>query len=198
MVWGNGRRSMQLIDTAIARVSAFRQRLASQATFIRFALVGGTGYLVYQSVLFLMYDSPLFWFLPAKDTSAVIIFIEHGDVRLLITTLVATALALVIVFTGHNLWTFRARGSVRKPVWMRFGQFLVTNLVAALGIVTVTVNVLTVQFDMYHFFALPIGASLGAIWDWLWYSQVIWRTKQQRSGGVTGDHVAQPRRWHRP
>ncbi len=159
---------------------ALRQLLASRATIIRFALVGGSGYLLYQGVLFLMYDSPLFWFMPAKDTSADIIFFEHADVRFLITTLVATSLSLVVVFTGHNLWTFRDTDSVRKPLWMRFGQFVATASVAAFGIMTVTVNVLTVQFDMYHFVALPIGASLGAIWDWLWYSQFIWRRGKKR------------------
>jgi putative flippase GtrA len=159
---------------------ALRQRLASHIALIRFALVGGSGYLVYQAVLFLMYDSPLFWFLPAKDTSTDIIFFEHGDVRFLIATLVATSLTLVVVFTGHNLWTFRDRGSVRKPLWMRFGQFVAMASVAAFGIVTVTVNVLTVQFDMYHFMALPIGVSLGGIWDWLWYSRFVWRRAKKR------------------
>jgi putative flippase GtrA len=158
---------------------ALRQQLASHIALVRFALVGGSGYLLYQGVLFLMYDSPLFWFLPAKDTSAVIIFFEHGDVRLLITTLVATSLTLVVVFTGHNLWTFRDRDSVRKPLWMRFGQFVATVSIGA-GIVIATVNVLAVRFDMYHFVALPIGAALAGTWDWLWYSRFVWRRGKKR------------------
>ena len=158
---------------------ALLQQATSNIALIRFALVGGSGYLLYQAVLFLVYDSPLIWFLPAKDTSARIVFFEHADVRLLITTLVASVLSLVAVFTGHNLWTFRARVSVSKPLWLRFGQFLATAFMA-LVIITVTVNVLTVQFDVYHFFALPIGVALGGIWDWLWYSRFVWRrvTKQ--------------------
>ncbi len=151
------------------------QRLSSRTTFIRFVLVGGTGYVVYQSVLFLMYDSPLIWFLPAKNTSADILAFEHGDLRFLITTLVATSLALVGVFTGHNLWTFGAKLSDRKPLWLRFGQFVAFASVAAFGIVTPTVNVLTVQFGLYHFLALPVGVALGAVWDWLWYSRFVWR-----------------------
>jgi putative flippase GtrA len=138
-------------------------------------MVGGTAYVVYQSVLFLMYDSTLFWFLPAKNTSADVILFEHGDLRFLISTLVANTLALIGVFTGHNLWTFRAKHSVRKPLWLRFGQFVAFASIAAFGIVTPTVNVLTVQFDMRHFFALPIGIALGGVWDWLWYSRFIWR-----------------------
>ena len=161
---------------------ALRQQVASHAAIIRFALVGGTGYLVYQAVLFLVYDSPLIWFLPAKDTSTVILFLEHGDVRLLIATLAATPLTLVTVFTGHNLWTFRDRDSVRKPLWVRFGQFVAIAFVAAFVIVTGTVNFLALRFNIYHLFALPVGISLAAVWDWLWYTQVIWRrAKKQRS-----------------
>ena len=161
-------------DASRLSLGALWRRL-SQRTIVRFALVGGTGYVVYQAVLFLVYDSPLFSFLPAKETSATIVFFEHGDVRFLITTLVATAVALIGVFTGHNLWTFHERDRVRKPLWLRFAQFVAAALVAALGILTVTVNVLTVQFNFYHFFALPIAVSLAAIWDWLWNSLFIWR-----------------------
>ena len=161
---------------------ALRQRLASHIALVRFALVGGSGYVLYQAILFLVYDSALFWFLPAKDTSVWIVFFEHADVRFLITTLMASALSLVFVFTGHNLWTFRDRGSVRKPLWMRFGQFAATVVVAS-GIVLVTVNVLTVQFDMYHFLALPVGVVFGGIWDWLWYSRFIWRRAKKTDVG---------------
>ena len=161
-----------------------RQQLTSHIALIRFGLVGGSGYLLYQGVLFLMYDSPLLWFLPAKDTSALILFFEHGDVRLLITTLVATPVALVAVFTGHNLWTFSTRGADRKPLWVRFGQFIAVAFVAAFVIVTGMVNFLTLQFGMQHFVALPIAVSLGAVWDWLWYSRFIWRRAKKKHPGA--------------
>jgi putative flippase GtrA len=161
---------------------ALRRRLSSHIALVRFVLVGGSGYVLYQAILFLVYDSALFWFLPAKDTSVGIVFFEHADVRFLITTLLASALSLVFVFTGHNLWTFRDRDSVRKPLWMRFGQFLTTVVVAS-GIILVTVNVLTVQFDLYHFLALPVGVALGGVWDWLWYSRFVWRRAKKTDAG---------------
>lgn len=147
---------------------------------LRFALVGGSGYLVYQAILFAMYDSSLFRFLPAKDTGATIVFFTHGDVRLLITTLIATAVVLVWVFTGHNFWTFRDRNLVHKPVWLRFGQFVPTALTAS-AIVAVTVNVVVLQFDTYHFVALPIGIALAGVWDLLWYTRLIWRRDRKLS-----------------
>ena len=84
-------------------------RIRTHRTLLRFALVGGSGYLVYQAILFVIYDSSLFWFLPSKGSKATIVFFTHGDVRLLITTLLATAVVLFWVFTGHNLWTFGDR-----------------------------------------------------------------------------------------
>ena len=185
MAWGDSSNTRESAARPVSRDSPLRLgvlwRRLSQITIVRFGMVGGTGYLIYQAVLFLVYDAPLIRFLPAKGTSATILFFEHGDVRLLITTLVATALALVAVFTGHNLWTFRDRDRVDKPVWLRFVQYVAAALVAALGIVTVTVNVLIVQFDVYHFIALPIAVSLAGIWDWLWYSQSIWRRARHRA-----------------
>ena len=154
-------------------VEFVKQQLATHLALVRFVLVGGTGYLLYQSILFLVYDSQLVRILPAKDTSADLLIFEHGDARLLIATVVASALTIIVVFTGHNFWTFRG-ASVGKPLWLRFGQFVPTVSVGAV-IVIVTVNVLAVQFDMHHLVALPIGVLFAGTWDWLWYSRIIWR-----------------------
>ncbi len=165
----------QLLRGELSIRQLIQEQLASPATIVRWAVVGAVGYVVYQGLLFLVYDSPLFPFLADKDTSVSLVLFEHGDSRFLIATLVATAFGLVSIFTGHNLWTFRDRQPVRKHVMLRFAQFVATALISALGIVAVTVNVLTVQFNFYHFLALPIAVGLGAIWDWLWYSQFVWR-----------------------
>ncbi len=151
-----------------------RLQAESHSAFVRFALVGGSGFLLYQAVLFLVYDIGLIWFLPAKNTGADIVFVDHGDVRFLLASLVATPVTLVGVFTGHNLWTFRNRAAVHRPLWMRFVQFVATASIGAV-IITVTVNVLTVQYGLYHFVALPIGVALAGVWDWIWYSRFIWR-----------------------
>ncbi len=157
---------------------ALRRQLESKSTFIRWALVGGSAYLLYQALLFLMYDFKVFWFLPAKDTSADIIFFEHTDVRFLIATLVSSTLSTVAHFAVHDLWTFRDRASVRKPVWMRFWQFVATVSIAVV-LVAVMLNVLTVRFGIYHFVALPISVSLASIWNWLWSSRYVWRSAKR-------------------
>lgn len=155
------------------------QRLAAHTTAVKFLIVGGTGYVVYQSVLFLAYDSPLLPFLPDKDVSARMVFFDHGDVRLLIATLVAMEFGVTTAFVGHHLWTFRDRGA-HKPVLLRYGQFHANQLISALGILTVTVNVLTVQFDFYHFVAVPIGMAMAGTWNWTFDTQLIWRRAKRR------------------
>ena len=160
-------------------LEALWQRLAAHATIVKFLIVGGTGFLVYQSILFAVYDWALFPFLPDKDVSARIVFFDHGDIRLLIGTLVAMEFGVTTAFIGHNLWTFRDRG-VHKPVLLRYGQFHANQLISALGILTVTVNVLTVQFGFYHFIAAPIGMAMAGTWNWLFDSQVIWRRAKRR------------------
>ena len=159
-------------------LEALRHRLAAHTTIVKFLIVGGTAFVLYQSVLFLVYDSPLFPFLPDKDVSARIIFFDHGDVRLLIATLVATEVGIVAGFTGHNRWTFRMRG--HKPLLRRFGQYHANQLIGTLAILTGIVNLLTVQFGFYHFVAAPIGMVAMGAWNWTLDSQFIWRRAKRR------------------
>ena len=153
----------------------FLQTLRAKPTLVKFVLVGGTGYFVYQLLLFATYDWSLLWFLPEKGVSARVIFFDHGDVRLLFSTLVAAEISIVFVFGGHDLWTFRDRVQAHRPLMHRFGVFQANQLISALGILTVIVNVLTVRFGFYHFMAAPFGVAAAASWNWLWDTQVIWR-----------------------
>ena len=155
--------------------------VAANATIIKFLLVGTIGYVIYQFVVAVMYDTPAFWFLPEKGQSVWLLLFDHGDSRFLISTLVATELSIMGVFTGHTHWTFRNRESVTKPLWMRIGQFNAKALVSTLGILTVTVNVLTVQLDIVHYFAVPVGVFLAFFWNWTWDTQIVWRRARHRS-----------------
>lgn len=39
----------------------------------------------------------------------------------------------------------------------------------------ILVNVLTVQFGLYHFIAMPLGVLTAFAWNRLWDAQYIWR-----------------------
>lgn len=164
-------------------LEALSRRLASHRTLLKFLIVGSVGYVVYQSALFGVYDLGLLPLLPDKDVSASILLFDHGDVRFLIATLVAMELGITAGFTGHHLWTFRDRGA-HKPLLLRFGQFHANQLISALGILTVTVNVLTVQFGLYHFLAVPVGVALAGAWNWTWDTQLIWRRAKRPSASL--------------
>ena len=171
--------TVQRQEAAPSLMKALLDKLASHKTIVKFLVVGAIGYLVYQTTLFLVYDVGVLSFLPGKDVSGSIILFSHGDVRFLIATLVAMEFGIAAGFTGHHLWTFRDRGA-HKPLLLRFGQFHANQLISALGILTVTVNVLTVQVGLYYFLAVPIGVALAGAWNWTWDSQFIWRRAQRR------------------
>jgi putative flippase GtrA len=156
-------------------IDALRERVAGLHTLRRFVLVGGTGYVIYQAVLFLMYDLGLVPGLPAKDTSLDLGLFTHDDLRLLITTLVAAELSIVGAFAGHNNWTFRDRSVVPSPSWLRFLKYNAKAVVSTMLIVTGVVNLATVGFGLHHVIAVPLGVGSAFLWNWMWDAQYIWR-----------------------
>ena len=154
---------------------ALRAKLRQHSTLLRFVATGVSGYITYQLVFLLMYESPLVWFLPAKGDDISLLAFSHGDARLLITTLVAAELSIVGVFAGHHFWTFRDRATADKPVWLRFLQFNAKASVSSLGIITLVVNLLTLQVGATPYLAIPAGVAVAFLWNWTWDSRFIWR-----------------------
>jgi putative flippase GtrA len=163
----------------VARLTAIWEFLLRQrrthATLLKFTLVGMVGYLLYTGALFLVYDSGLLPFLPDKNTSVRLGLFTHSDVRLLIGTLAAAQVSITGGFFARDLWVFRGSPVVRKPGWRRFLEFQAKSLVSTLGILTVTVNVLTEGLGLAHYVSTPIGISIAFVWNWLWESRFIWR-----------------------
>ena len=155
--------------------SGVLERLSGLHTLRRFVVIGATGYLIYQAVLFLMYDLSLLPFLPAKETSASLVLFTHSDLRLLITTLVAAEASIVGAFIGNNQWTFRDRDLAYSPVWLRFLKYNLKATVSTMVIVTGVVNVLTLGLGLYHVIAVPVGVLAGFTWNWIWDAQYIWQ-----------------------
>lgn len=148
------------------------QRLPVSATFIKFLIVGGVGYLVNQFTLFLLYDSPLSSILPAKGTDFDLIFFTHPDIRLLIASAIAVEASIVSNFFWHERWTFHDRDR-RASLLIRFGTFNFTSIGSPL-ISVATVNILVPNFGVNPYIANTIGIGLGTAWNWTWNSMVIW------------------------
>ncbi|TET18123.1 MAG: GtrA family protein [Dehalococcoidia bacterium] len=158
------------------------QRLPVSTTFVKFLVVGGFGYLVNQSTLFLLYDSPVAALLPAKGSALDFILFTHSDVRLLIASAVAVELSIISNFFWHERWTFRDRErSTSLPI--RFLTFNSASIGSPLISFT-TVNVLTPLFGINPYIANTIGICLGTAWNWTWTSMVIWPRAQDAGAGT--------------
>ena len=159
-----------------AEASIFR-RLRLSSTLVKFLVVGGIGYLINQSALFLLYDTSLFWFLPAKDTAAGFLLFTHPDLRLLLSSILAVEVAIIFQFNSHERWTFRGR--VRQG-WVLF-RFLKFNLASAGSpiIIVVTINTLTPLFGLSPYLSNTIGILFGVTWNWTINNLVIWPQRQE-------------------
>jgi dolichol-phosphate mannosyltransferase len=162
----------QVDDGFMGAASALAHRLRLPTTLIKFVMVGGLAFVVYQLFLYLLYDSPVFWFLPDKDTDANLIFFTHPDVRLLISSIVAVELAIVMQFNSHERWTFRHRP---RDGWiaLRFVKFNMSSIVSPV-IIVVTTNVLTLTLDVSPYISSIVGVAIGFMWNWTMTSLVIW------------------------
>ncbi len=166
--------------TAAARLA---HRLHLPTTFVKFVIVGGVGFVIFQFFLFLIYDAPVFWFLPSQDTSMDLGLFTLSDIRLLIASIVAVEIAIICQFNLHDRWTFRWRP---RDGWIgqRFIKFQISSIMSPI-IVVVTVNALTPALrnaagdesfigTLAPYISSAIGVLLGFIWNWTLGSLIIW------------------------
>lgn len=161
----------QLATRADRGLTELARRLHVSTTLLRFLIVGGTGYLVFQLFFFLVYDSPLVWFLPAKDTRVNLLVFTDPDIRLLIASVAAVEVAIVFQFNAHERWTFRERPR-RGPAITRFLRFNVSSAVSPI-IIVLTTNTLTPMFGLPYVWN-TVGTLLGFIWNWTVNTLIIW------------------------
>ena len=166
--------------TAAARLA---HRLHLPTTFVKFVIVGGVGFVIFQFFLFLVYDAPVFWFLPGQDSSLDLGLFTISDIRLLIASIVAVEIAIICQFNLHDRWTFRWRP---RDGWIgqRFIKFQVSSIMSPI-IVVVTVNALTPILrdavddesligTLAPYISSAFGVLMGFIWNWTLNSLIIW------------------------
>lgn len=130
--------------------------------FVRFCIVGASGFLINFALLTLLYktmDSPLF-----------------------VAQILAAEVALFSNFLFHHHWTYKA-SKVRKTISTLIVQFHLTSWMAIIGsalIVSVGVQV----FHLSYFIALMIASGTALFWNFGWSKFVIWR----RHGGEKDPH----------
>ncbi len=159
-------------DGLMGTARTLAHRLHLPTTLAKFLIVGGFGYVIFQFVFFLVYDSPVFWFLPDKDTEVGFGLFTHPDIRLLIASVVGVEVAIVFQFNSHERWTFRNRPRNGLGI-VRFVKFNVSSIVSPI-IIVITTNVLTPVFGLSPYISNTIGVLLGFTWNWTLNTLVIW------------------------
>lgn len=165
-------------DGLVGFARALAERFHLPTTLIKFIIVGGIGFIIFQAFFALVYDAPVFWFLPDKHTDANLILFTHSDIRLLIASIVAVEVAIFFQFNSHERWTFRHRDR-EGNLLVRFVKFNASSSVSPL-IIVVTVNVMSTEFGVSPYIANFVGVGLGFIWNWTVGSMVIWPHLRKR------------------
>ena len=158
---------------------ALAERYHLPTTLIKFLMVGGLGFLINQFMLFLLYDSPVFFFLPDKDTELSLGLFAHPDIRLLIASITAVEVAIIVQFKSHEAWTFRNRQRSGLGI-VRFLKFNLSSAVSPI-IIVLCVNILTPVFGISPYISNAIGVLLGFSWNWSMNSLIIWPHHRQAS-----------------
>jgi len=170
----------------MAAASALAHRLHLPTTLIKFLMVGGIGFLIYQFFLLAFYTLPTLWFLPDKETTIdpLPFGLPELGLRLLIVSIVALELAIVFQFSSHERWTFRNRNRAGWVVarFLKFNLNSSFSIIAILGMTNVLSAVLgvmnlgigPVDIDMSPYVSSLAGVLIGFCWNWTLNSLVIW------------------------
>jgi putative flippase GtrA len=179
--------------------SELAHRLHLPTTLIKFLMVGGVGFVIYQFLLFVFYTLPTLPFLPDKETKIdpLPFGLPELGLRLLIVSIVALEAAIVFQFSSHERWTFRNRN---RAGWVlaRFLKFnlnssfaiiailVMTNLLSAvLGVMNVSLGPATI--DVSPYIASFAGVLIGFVWNWTMNSLVIWPKERAATMVIEGE-----------
>ena len=180
-------------DGLLGQLSRLAHRLHLPTTLVKFLIVGGIGFLINQFILFLGYDSPVFWFLPDKGRELDLGLFSVPDSRLLIASVVAVEIAIVAQFNFHDRWTFRQRNR-EGHVLRRFLKFNVSSAVSPIMVVVIVNAVTPVIRDaagdgtvihaLAPYLANTVGVLCGFTWNWTLNSMIIWPHERRRAEGA--------------
>jgi dolichol-phosphate mannosyltransferase len=125
--------------------------------FIRFCMVGTTGFVINFIILTLLY--------------------KVIGLPIFVAQLLASEIALFSNFLLHNYWTYKRR-RVSKNLTSLLWQFHVTSWVAIMGsAILVSVGVKVLNLD--YLVALILSSSIALTWNFLWTKLVIWRHEHE-------------------
>ncbi len=121
--------------------------------FIRFCIVGGTGFVINFSLLTLLH--------------------KYLGLYIFFAQLIGAEIALFSNFLLHHHWTYK-RNKVNKTILSLVIQFHATSWAAVLGsalMVTFFVRVLSLT----NLLALAVSSIIALFWNFFWSKFVVWK-----------------------
>jgi putative flippase GtrA len=137
-------------------------RRALRIDFVRFCLVGATGFIINFALLTLLYKL-LGW-------------------PVFVAQLLASEVSLFSNFILHNQWTYK-RNHVTKTIPQLLVQFHASSWAAILGS-SLIVSILVDAIKIDYVIALIISSGVALLWNFSWTKFFIWRseTRPQLTG----------------
>lgn len=162
----------KLTESPLQAVTDLAGRFGLSPEFLKFLMVGAAAFVVNYVVLYLLYDAPLFGFLPGKDVEVDLAFVTHPNARLLIASPLSVEAAILFKFVWSEGWIFRSRRA-EGALWARMVHFNLSA--AASAVLTVTVaNVLTPVFGITPYASTAVGVLCGFMLNWIWSARLVW------------------------
>lgn len=121
--------------------------------FIRFCIVGASGFLINASLLTLLHS--LF------------------KLNIFVSQLIASELSLLSNFLIHDKWTYTSRNTSRtfKDLIIRFHATSWTAVVGSSTLISILVNKIKIQYMI----ALVITSILVLTWNYVWTKYYVWK-----------------------
>ena len=121
--------------------------------FIRFCIVGGTGFVINLAILILLHNFFSF--------------------NIFLAQLIAAEVALFSNFILHHNWTYKHH-KVKKSIITLLIQFHATSWPAILGS-AVMVSIFESVFGFNEFLSLVGSSLIALLWNFGWSKYVVWR-----------------------
>lgn len=139
--------------------------------FIRFGVVGVSGFIVTATFLWLFHDVL--------------------NMNLTLATLISTEIGLISNFIFHERWTYKRQDHGDKPLWLKFVHFHMSSW-TALVIVTAVETVGVQVFHLDYRLSLVVAAAITMFWNFFWTKYYIFRNRDTPGPFSPGRAVKRP------
>jgi dolichol-phosphate mannosyltransferase len=126
--------------------------------FVRFCLVGTTGFIINYSLLTIQY--------------------KFLKMPIFISQLFSSEISLFSNFLLHHKWTYK-RKKTNKSLKILIVQFHASSWVAIIGS-TLAVSIMVNLISLNYVIALAISSLIALVWNFAWTNYVVWHHDESK------------------